>query len=101
MIRARSCLRHLLTPLPIAIRFFDEDQQHKLKIVKYPDCGDGVGQGVGPHKDSMLTSYLLQASPRTYTSRQQGTSNHVIAMWSVTLADLTLLAVPDPVLDIC
>lgn len=43
--------------------FFDKDQQHKLKIVKYPDTGDGVGQGVGPHKDSMLTSYLLQASP--------------------------------------
>lgn len=42
--------------------FFDEDQQHKLKIVKYPDSGDGVGQGVGPHKDSMLTSYLLQAT---------------------------------------
>jgi len=43
-------------------RFFDEDQQHKLKIVKYPDNGVGAGQGVGPHKDSMLTSYLLQAS---------------------------------------
>lgn len=43
-------------------QFFDEDQQHKLKIVKYPDNGTGVGQGVGPHKDSMLTSYLLQAS---------------------------------------
>lgn len=42
--------------------FFDTDQQHKLKIVKYPDNGTGVGQGVGPHKDSMLTSYLLQAS---------------------------------------
>jgi len=49
-------------------RYFDEDQQHKLKIVKYPDVGvlgkegkDG-NQGVGPHKDSMLTSYLLQAS---------------------------------------
>ncbi|EMC98802.1 hypothetical protein BAUCODRAFT_120103 [Baudoinia panamericana UAMH 10762] len=44
-------------------RFFDADQQHKLKVVKYPDSGTGVGQGVGPHKDSMLTSYLLQASP--------------------------------------
>lgn len=62
-------------------RFFDADQQHKLKIVKYPDTaalplnGDGNralnrssvslsrSQGVGPHKDSMLTSYLLQASP--------------------------------------
>lgn len=51
-------------------RFFDKDQQHKLKIVKYPDLdelgiaheADGEGQGVGPHKDSMLTSYLLQAS---------------------------------------
>jgi isopenicillin N synthase-like dioxygenase len=43
-------------------QFFDKDQQHKLKIVKYPDNGTGVGQGVGPHKDSMLTSYLLQAS---------------------------------------
>jgi isopenicillin N synthase-like dioxygenase len=51
-------------------RFFDASQQHKLKIVKYPevDCGpddDALArQGVGPHKDSMLTSYLLQASPQ-------------------------------------
>ena len=52
-------------------RFFDPDQQHKLKIVKYPDlsCLPAANQqsqqqqGVGPHKDSMLTSYLLQASP--------------------------------------
>lgn len=51
-------------------RFFDEDQQHKLKVIKYPevspdvDDGDEIArQGVGPHKDSMLTSYLLQASP--------------------------------------
>nr|OQO03078.1 hypothetical protein B0A51_17923 [Rachicladosporium sp. CCFEE 5018] len=43
--------------------FFDKSQQHKLKIVKYPDSGPGAGQGVGPHKDSMLTSYLLQATP--------------------------------------
>ncbi|KAH7138363.1 hypothetical protein B0J11DRAFT_13665 [Dendryphion nanum] len=59
-------------------KFFDEDQQHKLKIVKYPevdvpDLPEGASemdrkkweikrQGVGPHKDSMLTSYLLQAS---------------------------------------
>jgi len=48
--------------------YFDEGQQHKLKIVKYPDLdelgveGDVEAQGVGPHKDSMLTSYLLQAS---------------------------------------
>ncbi|KAJ4366353.1 hypothetical protein N0V83_007989 [Neocucurbitaria cava] len=59
-------------------KFFDSDQQHKLKIVKYPevdvpDLPSGASeidrkkweikrQGVGPHKDSMLTSYLLQAS---------------------------------------
>jgi isopenicillin N synthase-like dioxygenase len=55
-------------------RFFDADQQHKLKIVRYPDLNElkippptdpeakEEIQGVGPHKDSMLTSYLLQAS---------------------------------------
>jgi len=47
-------------------KYFDLDQQHKLKIVKYPDLQElglnGQGQGVGPHKDSMLSSYLLQAS---------------------------------------
>lgn len=43
-------------------RFFDADQLHKMKLVKYPDSGAGGGQGVGPHKDSMLTSYLLQGS---------------------------------------
>ncbi|KAL9947372.1 hypothetical protein D7B24_009061 [Verticillium nonalfalfae] len=48
-------------------KYFDAHQQHKLKVVKYPDLqelglGDAQGQGVGPHKDSMLTSYLLQAS---------------------------------------
>lgn len=49
-------------------KYFDAEQQHKLKIVKYPDVAElgGAGkagnQGVGPHKDSMTTSYLLQAS---------------------------------------
>lgn len=50
-------------------RFFDTDQQHKLKIVKYPDTSSlpaaNQTQGVGPHKDSMLTSYLLQVPPHT------------------------------------
>lgn len=66
-------------------RFFDKDQQHKLKVVKYPDAGvlahaddsnssgnsnpdssaNGTTdiQGVGPHKDSMFITFLLQASP--------------------------------------
>ena len=58
----------LLLPRTGFDRFFDQNQQHKLKIVKYPDVDslDAEGrekrQGVGPHKDSMLTSYLLQAS---------------------------------------
>ncbi|KAI5271759.1 Clavaminate synthase-like protein [Aureobasidium subglaciale] len=49
-------------------KYFDKDQQHKLKIVKYPDLstlgqeGAVDMQGVGPHKDSMLTSYLLQVT---------------------------------------
>ncbi|KAK3336731.1 hypothetical protein B0T19DRAFT_48737 [Cercophora scortea] len=49
-------------------KYFDKEQQHKLKVVKYPDVGvlggegKGGNQGVGPHKDSMLSSYLLQAS---------------------------------------
>ena len=55
-------------------KYFDVDQNHKLKIVRYPDLDElntplpkdgsteGEVQGVGPHKDSMLTSYLLQAS---------------------------------------
>ncbi|KAF7934364.1 hypothetical protein BELL_0524g00040 [Botrytis elliptica] len=51
-------------------RYFDTDQQHKLKVVKYPDLKElGLrpeqeGQGVGPHKDSMLTSYLLQVGDK-------------------------------------
>ncbi|KAH7027731.1 uncharacterized protein B0I36DRAFT_327760 [Microdochium trichocladiopsis] len=51
-------------------KYFDPagQQQHKLKVVKYPDVAEldlpagTEAQGVGPHKDSMLTSYLLQAS---------------------------------------
>ncbi|KAF2668245.1 Clavaminate synthase-like protein [Microthyrium microscopicum] len=48
-------------------RFFDSNQQHKLKIVKYPESQSNSSdppnrQGVGPHKDSMLISFLLQAS---------------------------------------
>ncbi|KAK5992779.1 2-oxoglutarate-dependent dioxygenase [Cladobotryum mycophilum] len=49
-------------------KYFDEDPQFKLKIVKYPDLTElGLpnnvqAQGVGPHKDSMLSSYLLQAT---------------------------------------
>lgn len=58
----------ILLPRDAFDKYFDEDQHHKLKIVKYPDLGElgkegqGQGQGVGPHKDSMLSSYLLQAS---------------------------------------
>lgn len=37
--------------------------QHRLKLVHYPESKDG-GQGVGPHKDSSgWWTFLLQASP--------------------------------------
>jgi len=50
-------------------RFFDAEQQHKLKIIKYPETESKsddllARQGVGPHKDSMLSSYLLQVTPQ-------------------------------------
>ncbi|KAJ5749369.1 uncharacterized protein N7511_011065 [Penicillium nucicola] len=46
---------------------FDNPQQHKLKLIKYPpppasrteDCGF---QGVGPHKDSGFLTFLLQGT---------------------------------------
>ncbi|KAI0881228.1 Clavaminate synthase-like protein [Annulohypoxylon maeteangense] len=75
--RLMSSISHTFTrliaeaiDLPVTAfdRYFDADQQHKLKIVKYPDVStlgldsNVEGQGVGPHKDSMLTSYLLQAT---------------------------------------
>lgn len=55
-------------PMDAFEKYVEADPQHKLKIIKYPDLAElglpaGVqGQGVGPHKDSMLTSYLLQAT---------------------------------------
>jgi isopenicillin N synthase-like dioxygenase len=64
----KLCAEAIGLPEDAFDQFFDKSQQHKLKIVKYPDLDElGVpegqeGQGVGPHKDSMLTSYLLQAS---------------------------------------
>ncbi|MCJ1436867.1 hypothetical protein MMC27_006249 [Xylographa pallens] len=69
--RFTSLIAEALDLPPTAFdRFFDKDQQHKLKIVKYPDVSqlgfddtNAPGQGVGPHKDSMLSSYLLQVSP--------------------------------------
>jgi len=60
------CAEAIGLPANAFDQFFDEAQQHKLKIVKYPDLEElgveGEAQGVGPHKDSMLSSYLLQAS---------------------------------------
>lgn len=53
-------------------KYFDKDQQHKLKIVKYPDVGtlgkEGKegNQGVGPHKDSSMSfSPFLSSFPFT------------------------------------
>ncbi|KOS18423.1 putative 2-oxoglutarate-dependent dioxygenase [Escovopsis weberi] len=55
-------------PATAFAKYLDDDPQFKLKIVRYPDLRElglpagARGQGVGPHKDSMLASYLLQAS---------------------------------------
>ncbi|KAI9803613.1 MAG: hypothetical protein M1825_001956 [Sarcosagium campestre] len=75
--RFTSLLAESLGLAPTAFaRFFDADQQHKLKLVLYPPTSSAdptipARQGVGPHKDSMLTSYLLQASPQHTTDALQ------------------------------
>ncbi|KAL1969768.1 hypothetical protein VTN77DRAFT_7277 [Rasamsonia byssochlamydoides] len=50
-------------------QFFDHPQQHKLKLIKYPepqsDPEGGQTQGVGPHKDSCFLTFLLQGTPHT------------------------------------
>ncbi|KAK5310602.1 hypothetical protein LTR70_009367 [Exophiala xenobiotica] len=71
------CAEAIGLPANAFDKFFDGDaQQHKLKIVKYPDLEElgveGEAQGVGPHKDSMLTSYLLQASHHRGLQVQNG-----------------------------
>ncbi|OJJ45249.1 hypothetical protein ASPZODRAFT_69380 [Penicilliopsis zonata CBS 506.65] len=54
--------------------FFDDPQQYKLKLIKYPppesadsspSHGSSDVQGVGPHKDSDFMTFLLQATPHT------------------------------------
>lgn len=67
-------------------RFFDTPvpgeegtgQGHKLKLVKYPEASATEagerGQGVGPHKDSMLSSFLLQASSQPGLQAQNPTT---------------------------
>lgn len=75
------CAEAIDLPADAFAGFFDENQQHKLKVVKYPDLAElgveGEAQGVGPHKDSMLTSYLLQASPHRGLQVQNGAGHWV------------------------
>jgi isopenicillin N synthase-like dioxygenase len=75
------CAEAIGLPKDAFAQFFDEAQQHKLKIVKYPDLEElgveGEAQGVGPHKDSMLTSYLLQASHHRGLQVQNGDGDWV------------------------
>lgn len=51
--------------------YFKENQQCKMKLIAYPDIPEkksdalnkaGLGQGVGPHRDSDLLTYIYQAS---------------------------------------
>lgn len=77
-------------------KFFSVDQQHKLKIVKYPDTGSGVGQGVGPHKDSMLTSYLLQASEHRGLQAQNTQGEWIDCRFCVLLLHISILSLSSP-----
>ncbi|KAE8153113.1 hypothetical protein BDV25DRAFT_127452 [Aspergillus avenaceus] len=45
--------------------YFDDPQQLKMKLIKYPppESSAGETQGVGPHKDSEFLTFLLQATP--------------------------------------
>ncbi|GJE89980.1 clavaminate synthase-like protein [Phanerochaete sordida] len=43
--------------------FFEENNQDRVKIVKYPAPTGDSTQGVGPHYDSGFLTLLLQASP--------------------------------------
>lgn len=50
-------------------QFFDNPQQNKLKLIKYPEPVDSNPdedtQGVGPHKDSCFLTFLMQGTPHT------------------------------------
>jgi amino acid permease len=50
---------------------------------------------------TMIWSVSHSIGESTYTNGQQGNSNHVIATWSLTFAELTELLIPVLVLDIC
>ena len=63
-------------------RFFDAEQQHQLKVVKYPDSSSGGGgQGVGPHKDSMLTSYPGSTAPHRCNRQALHSALHHACHW--------------------
>lgn len=70
-------------------KYFDADQQHKLKIVKYPDVGvlgaEGKtgNQGVGPHKDS--SAFFPIPLPSPPPSRADDAN----VIWAITTTVLT------------
>ncbi|KAL1643960.1 hypothetical protein SLS58_004635 [Diplodia intermedia] len=69
-------------------RYFDEHQQHRLKIIKYPDLSRPKQQqeqeqeqerelakneqALGAHKDSQVMTFILQASPHRSLQAQNG-----------------------------
>lgn len=67
-----TVVRHLVAEAiglaPTALdRYFKPNQQSKMKLVAYPDAaqlaGELSGQGVGPHRDLDLLTFIHQATP--------------------------------------
>ncbi|KAB8231206.1 isopenicillin N synthase family dioxygenase [Aspergillus alliaceus] len=63
--------------------YFDDPQQLKLKLIKYPppptSSTDAQTQGVGPHKDSEFLTFLLQATPHSGLEVQNKSGDWVSA----------------------
>lgn len=72
--------------------YFKENQQCKMKLIAYPDTAEkksdalnttGLFQGVGPHRDSDLLTYIYQASEHKDSLQVQNFQGEWIAIGNV------------------
>ena len=74
-------------------RYFKENQQCKMKLIAYPDVSELDGtksaalddtpetnQGVGPHRDSDLITYIYQATEHQNSLQVQNFQGHWITV---------------------